>query len=342
MSVHHSTYDAFSMSAFIQDLDKILSGDAETLRHRTPFMYYADTYNLHKGGLAAVEDARYCASKLKGVKEHTNALWPVKKGPEWLIGDDAGWTHRSGLPGELNERRAFDREDNRPEGVAIYRKDTCLHLDELKSKHNVDASTILKAATSVFNARTTGQEHAVFCNLDNSRSWPFLEKWIADQLPNPLDIAGPTMGCTINILPVSSEETVLAFLARIQEDQKEQSTHANAPFSEIMNQLGEQEGQIIYDIARRQVFNWDPTLRTRMASTHKSLRLLGRQGWLDLGVFWNFGLLDNKTLVGFILYDDAHLRHIEAAKALDSVFEIVHWMTEPANWEKGLGKYRNS
>ena len=338
MSVHHSTYDAFSMSAFLQDFDAILNSDTNKLNRRIPFKLYADTYHMHKHGPAALDAVRYSVNRLKGIKKYHKSLWPTQKGPEWLTGDDSGWTYRNGQPGKPEDRKAFDREDNRPEGVAIYRKDKLACLGTLRETHSVEASTLIKAAVTIFNTEMTGQTQAIFCNLDNARKWPFLENWIADQLPNPLDIAGPTMEHTINILPIDAEETTVAFLSRIQDDQKEQSAHTTAPFSAIMNNLDKEDSLMIHDIGRRQVMNWDPTLRMRMSNAYRSLHLLGRQGWLDLGVFWNFGLLDEETLVSFIIYDDAHLRHVEASAALLRVVEIAQWMTAPENWQKRVGE----
>ena len=338
MSVHHSTYDAFSMSAFLQDFDALLNNETNKLESRIPFKLYTDTYHMHKHGPAGLEAVRYSVNRLKGIKKYTKALWPTQKGPEWFTGDDSGWTYRNGQPGKPEDRRAFDREDSRPEGVAIYRKDKWAHLDTLRETHSIEASNVIKAAVTIFNTEVTGQAQAIFCNLDHARKWPFLESWIADQLPNPLDIAGPTMEHTINILPVDPEETTVAFLIRIQDDQKEQSTYTTAPFSAIMKHLDEEEGLLVHDIGRRQVMNWDPTLRMRMTNAYRSLHLLGRQGWLDLGVFWNFGLLDEETLVSFIIYDDAHLRHEEASAALLRVVEIAQWMTVPENWQRRVGE----
>ncbi|KAI4089435.1 MAG: hypothetical protein LQ344_005437 [Seirophora lacunosa] len=321
MSVHHSTFDVFSMSAFVQDLEAILSGRTDQLRDRLPFKLYADAYHQHKTGLAAIEEIRYQANRLRGIANFTKCLWPAQKGPEWLIGNDHGWTYRNGEPGKTELRRAFDREEHRPEGVPPHRLDhTYVHLKHLKEEHDVDATSVFKAAVTLFNAEETGQQHAVFCNLDSARRWPFLEPWITDRLPNPLDIAGPTMSCTINVLPISEEEGCVEFLQRIQNDQMEQSAHATAPLSAVMQALGAEEGPMIHDIGRRQVFNWDPMTRARVGTqtSGRQLQLLGRQGWLDLGVFWNFGLVNDETILGYVLYDDAHLRYAEAERALTS------------------------
>ena len=279
MSVHHSTYDAFSMSAFLQEFDGILNNNTNKLNGRVPFKLYADMYHMHKHGPAALDAVRYSVNRLKGIKKYEKALWPTQNGPEWLTGDDSGWTYRNGQPGKPEDRRAFDREENRPEGVAVYRKDKLACLSTLRDTYSIDASTVIKAAVTIFNTEVTGETRAIFCNLDNARKWPFLESWIADQLPDPLNIAGPTMEHTINIVPVDPEETTVTFLSRIQDDQKEQSTHTTAPFLAIMSDLDEEDGLMVHDIGRRQVMNWDPTLRMRMSNAYKSLHLLGRQGW---------------------------------------------------------------
>ncbi|KAL8821854.1 MAG: hypothetical protein Q9223_000152 [Gallowayella weberi] len=132
MTVHHSTFDAIFMSAFIQDFDAILAGDSKQLMEHGPFQLYAGTYHLHKHGTAALENVRYRANRLKVVKAYTEALWPVQKGPEWLIGNDHRWTYRSGLPGGSH-----------------LRQHTYALLAALKQKHNLDASSIFKAAVTL-------------------------------------------------------------------------------------------------------------------------------------------------------------------------------------------------
>lgn len=83
-------------------------------------------------------------------------------------------------------------------------------------------------------------------------------------------------------------------------------------------------------------------MRTRPSETSESRELLGRRGWLDCGFFWNFGLQDSDKLVGFVLYDDAHVRNHEAKAALDRVFAIVRWMGVPENWSKTIREVERS
>ena len=362
LSINHPAYDAFSLGMFFEDLDLLLQDDTPVLEDRVPFKLFADTYYLHQGGAAARASIDLQVKRLKGISKLSQALWPVAQGPEWLHGNDTGWTRQDGRPGHPGSRLSFDKEENRPEGRSIWRKDTIPSLAKLKGDRSIEASTLVKAAIALYNTEVTGHPHAIFCNLEAGRAWPFLESWIADSLPNPMKIAGPTLVCSINAIAVEdAAECVGALLSRMQRDQARLSEHAHAPFSVVKRELGELDGAVMDDVGRRQVYNWDPSRSARRHRHHdttttttttsartstfnnkgpisSSLELLGRQGWPDYGFFWNFGLEDEETLVGFVMYDDAHLRHAEAKAALDRVVAIVAWMAEPGNWTAGIGR----
>ncbi|KAL8798047.1 MAG: hypothetical protein Q9182_007000 [Xanthomendoza sp. 2 TL-2023] len=340
LSINHTAYDAFSLRMFFEDLDLHLSHDAPDLEDRVPFKLFADTYHLHQSGAAASASIDFQVKRLKGISQLSDAFWPVAQGPEWLHGNDAGWTTYTGRPGRPGERLSYDREENRPEGRSIWRKDTIPSLAGLKIDRSIEPSILVKTAIALYNTEVTSQQHAVFCNLEAGRSWPFLEAWIADRLPNPMKIAGPTVACTINVIPVDKSASVGALLRRTQEEQTQLSEHAHAPISVVKQQLGERDGRVMDDVGRRQVFNWDPSRRRSKALA--SLETLGRQGWPDYGFFWNFGLQDERTLVGFVMYDDAHLRQAQAKAALDRVVAIVQWMAEPRNWETAVGNVGSS
>lgn len=342
LSIHHSCFDAFSLAIFFEDLGPALTDDDPTLESRVSFKLFADTYCLHRSGTVAARHVRFQVDRLKGIWKLSKALWPIANGPEWFTGSDQGWADSNGRPGRLGERLAFDREEQRPEGVSLWRKDKVPSLQNFKLERAVDISVLVKAAVAIFNREKTGQNHALFCNLDAGRTWPFLEPWIADRLPNPIGIAGPTLTSTINIVALDPSEAIDTFLRRVQRDQVEQSAHAHAPSLAVKQQLGERDGGFVDDLHRRQIFNWDPSMRTRPSEKRDDRELLGRRGWIDCGFFWNFGLQGDDNLVGFVLYDDAHLRYGEAKAALDRVFAIVRWMAEPENGTKAVGAVERS
>lgn len=340
LTINHTAYDAFSLSMFFEDLDIHLSHAAPDLEDRVPFKLFADTYHCLQSGAAALASINFQVKRLKGLSKMLDALWPVAQGPEWLVGNDSGWKTRNGRLGRPGERLSFDREEDRPKGLAIWCKETIPSLARLKTDRSIDASTLVKAAIARYNTEVTSQQYAIFCNLEAGRAWPFLETWVADRLPNPMNIAGPTLAYTINIIAVDHSESVGVLLHRTQEEQIQLSKHARAPFSAVKQRLGERDGRVMDDVGRRQVFNWDPS--RRMSKKLVSLECLGRQGWPDYGFFWNFGLQDEHTLMGFVMYDDAHLRHAEAKAALDRVFAIVKWMAEPHNWATNVGSLGSS
>lgn len=255
LTIYHLTFDAFSMAMFYEDFGLALNHGTSTLQTRVPFKVFADTYYLHQPGTAAAKDVRFQVDRLKGIWKMSRALWPVASGSEWFTGSDRGWTDASGRPGRPGERLAFDREERRPEGLSLWRKDIIPSLEKFKLERAVDVSVLVKAAVALFNTEMTGQDHVLFCNLEAGRTWPFLEPWIADRLPNPMSIAGPTLTSTINNFALDPLEPIGAFLQRVQVDQVEQSAHAHAPFLAVKQQLGERDGSIVDALCRRQIFN---------------------------------------------------------------------------------------
>lgn len=278
---------------------------------------------------------------MKGLSKHSQSLWPIAKSPRWLGGgDDRGWTISDGRFGRPEERLSFDKEEGRPRGIAIRREEKIPSLVNFKAKRSIEVSTIVNAAMALFNVEVMGQQHAIFANLDAARAWPFLETWITQRLPNPMNIAGPTIACTINCIPVDGSMEVGKLLQQMQEDQVKLSEHAHAPWSIMKQQMSVRDGRTMDDVARRQVFNWQ-ALHRPTKKRFSFLEHLGGKGWRDYGVFWQFGLTDEQTLSGMLGYDDAHLRHGEAQAALDRTFEIIQWLLEPMNWSRPVEAMRN-
>ena len=314
---------------FAEDFEALLNGHSP---ERVPFKLFADTYHLHSSGPSAMKSVRFEVKRLKGLSKHSQSLWPIAKSPGWLGGgDDRGWTAYDGRVGRPEERLSFDTEEGRPRGIAIRREEKIPSLVTLKAERSVEMSTVVKAAIALFNVEATGQRHAIFANLDAARTWPFLEPWIAERLPNPMNIAGPTIACTINCIPIDGSTVVSDLLQQMQEDQVKLSEHAHAPWSIMKQQISVRDGHVMDDVARRQVFNWQAPRRPPKRR-FSFLEHIGGKGWPDYGTYWQFGLTDEHTLSAMLGYDDAHLRHGEAQAALDRTLEIILWLLEPLNW----------
>jgi hypothetical protein len=57
----------------------------------------------------------------------------------------------------------------------------------------------------------------------------------------------------------------------------------------------------------------------------------------NVGILWNCGMVDQETFQMTASYDDAHLRKVEVEEAVEKLFDIARWITEPGNWEVVVG-----
>ena len=56
-----------------------------------------------------------------------------------------------------------------------------------------------------------------------------MEPWIASQLPNPMSVAGPTLGWTFDFISIKPTDTAAELLQRIAANQKLDTEHCHAP-----------------------------------------------------------------------------------------------------------------
>ena len=156
------------------------------------------------------------------------------------------------------------------------------HIAALKAR-NIDPVIVVKTAIALFNVQQTGQQYAIFSNLDAGRSWPFMPRWIP--LPPAMSIDGPTMEWTGNMIKILKEETVEHLLNRIRDDQAELSSHAHAPWFKVLDGLGA-EGPDLITALGRQCFNWDISLQYLDGNNYSdvdltSLKVIERVDWPD-------------------------------------------------------------
>jgi len=153
-------------------------------------------------------------------------------------------------------------------------------------------------ALALFNIQRTGQEYAIFNNLNAARSWPFMPSWVP--LPPPMSIdgklchsknhcsdntlitpfAGPTFRKTVNMLHIPHDETINVLLGRIRDDQDELNQHVHAPLFRILEGLGD-EAPFLTNAILRQSFNWDFSLRYRNKNNVDDLTIMKRMGRCD-------------------------------------------------------------
>ena len=205
-------------------------------------------------------------------------------------------------------------------------------LQTLRSTHAIEPFTLVKAAIALLNVSQTKQPRAVFSSTEAGRKWPFMELWIASHLPNPLSVAGPTLGWTFDFVPVDHGDTAGQLLRRIAASQKSDSEHCHAAWDSIIGDLGPERGQLMQDIAARQLVSWDPSTQRRAQAKSQqqrsSLELQSRGLFLNYGLFWDFGLESPTRIAAFALYDDVHLVRGEVQGFLELIEGFVKWLAD--------------
>jgi acyl carrier protein len=338
MTINHAVFDAVSISAFLDDLEELLAGDRVELRSLIQYNVFADMYDLHKGGLAGQISKSYQLDKLQHLDGIEPCLWPPTRGCGYMIGNDAGWRHPDGSPGRTMERVGRDGVVGTERGEPVTGTFDVSGLRWLKSSRGIEPFVLIKAALAIFNVSQTKQPRAVFSSPEAGRNWPFMEPWIASQLPSPMDVAGPTLGWAFDFIDVQPSMTVGELLQQVAEAQKLNTEHCHAPWKTIIRELGPQRGDLIHDMAARQVVSWDPSTSRRAQTQQRLLEQLDRQAFLDYGLFWNFGLEGSTRITAFAIYDDVHLERSEVDAALQSVQRLIEKLSESGNWNQLVNK----
>lgn len=336
LAVNHAVFDAVSISQFLDDLEDMLAGTSTEPRSLIPHSVFADMYHLYKDGAAGKASMNYQMDKLQQLDSIEACLWPPLKGPGFMIGNDAGWRHWDGSPGEPADRVSHDEAAGKRKGEPVTRSFELPGLQTLKASHGIEPFAVVKAALAIYNVSQTKWRRAVFSSTEAGRKWPFMESWIASQLPSPMDVAGPTLGWAFDLIDVEPSTIAGELLHRVIEAQKLNTEHCHAPWASIIRDLGPKRGALIHDIAARQVVAWDPTTKRRAQSRYRFLELLDRQAFLDFGLFWNSGLETPARIAAFAMYDDVHMERKEVEDALGRVQVLMEWLSEAGSWDRNV------
>jgi hypothetical protein len=178
----------------------------------------------------------------------------------------------------------------------------------------------------------------VFKTTSAGRTWPFLEDWIAQSLPHPLGIAGPCLTYSIDCIAIGRDQGVEEFLRAVQASEEMDRSYPHAPWVSIRERLDQTAREVFDAVSRRQTFNWDPSTKSRHTNARPALKTLARLGFIDVGFWWNFGVVAGDEVAGFALYDDVHLVNAQANDALARVFVLAQLLVMKDSWEKTLGQ----
>lgn len=278
ITLNHSVFDALFAYAWYSEVDMLIQSPEAIPIPSTPFKLFADMHQQYQDSSLALSDINFHIRRLRGISRFTEALWPPKRAPGWMVGNDEGskdFTARNSIRKKLNLN-----SQPRP---SLTRAQDFSDIERIRSQYLVQAPIVAKAAIALFNVIQTGQPFAIFRNMDAGRKWPFIPGWITVRLPPAMSISGPTLTWTMNMIQIKPKETCGELLTRISQDQKALSSHAHAPWYKILNGLGEDEGRIAKEAAMRQTFNWDVSLKflDSKLENYSTLEPIGRMDWPD-------------------------------------------------------------
>ncbi|KAF2758868.1 acetyl-CoA synthetase-like protein [Pseudovirgaria hyperparasitica] len=307
----HTMLDASYGRLLLEDIERVCGGLSPN--PHVDYKLWADCYYSFRDSPQALAATKYHIRQLADLSAHRNALWPPRS--SWMYS-------RASHDGY---RYAFD----------------CPGIITLRKRNPVlTPSAIFKSALVLLNVSQTGHSHALFSNMESARTaFPFLPASMA-QLPqlDPIEVAGQCMTSVINLISLRDHETLLAFLARIQDDQTNSIRYAEAPWHGVMDGLND-AGHLLPEVLCHQIFNWVPELLTlNDTDTFDNFRVVDTFNGpvIGLGLTAAFG---GKTGVAAAI----HLRGIgtslEEKKRLATKFEsLLMWLVNEANWSKGMGE----
>lgn len=347
---NHAVFDNMSGNLLFEDLitalKKKLTPESitPTLGHSS-FKQYADQYYLKRERAGAKAAIKWHVDRLSGISSLKGALWPKQRAPGWFKGADQGWKNDDGSLGDPTLRTPLDPENDRFGLDGLTRSVYAPGLALLRERHNIKPYAVLKAAVALFNTHTTGYPTALFANLEAARYWPWISEDEQKALPNPLGIAGPMFEVVVNRIDTTNKsETVLNFLARIQDDQEQLSKNSHVPLFDLLAALPSDDAEVVREIMDRQIWNWPAIIQSHAQPAPSqidnkeriSFTKLTRAAYDDVGLAWTCGLWDKETFYLNASYDDCQLSKNDAFKALGEVLSAATWLV--GNLENTLGE----
>lgn len=320
----HAAIDASYAQIYSEDFDRALTGSTNLHEH-LDYKIWADSYYSLRTSPEARAGTKWHLTRLKTIASHKKALWPPTP-------------NRSKYDPTVQETEDGYQTSFEAPKIPLLRK----------ANPNLTAVIILKAALALLNIHRTGHTHALFANLEAARtSFPFLPKSLQDTGKwEATDVAGPTISSAINLIPITNpSETVLDFLARMQEDQKNLTKYASTPWREIMSSLSlnnKDTGDLIPQVTTTQIFNWVPGFGTTGTDPYANFRLVNAVVRPLIGLAVNAGLGGEKGCTVFLHLRGDAMGVGELRRFAGELERIVLWVCEGANWGRKVGEFGES
>ncbi|GAB7361784.1 hypothetical protein MBLNU230_g1828t1 [Neophaeotheca triangularis] len=331
---HHSCFDATSLSYFIETIEDLLDGKLET--PRTSYKLWADTYFSGRNGHFAQAGAKYLADKFEGFASCKRSIVPRPRAPCFFEGDDSGWIDpNTNRPGDPTLRTPLESNGMAIGNAGLTHLLSLPGLTQLRESHGIAAHIVLKAALALANTTWTSTNTAYFRSLQSGRQWPFLPTAVSAHLPSAVDVAGPTLQTTANLIHLTDPaETLGSFLRRLATDQALTTQYECTPLSSALALTTPADRAALLDVGLCQLFNWLPS---RRHLDFKKLQQVQNEMNADTGLHWDFSSRDTQNVELFVRWDGCHLRRAEVEGMVADVEAAAAWVSEVGNWESLLG-----
>lgn len=338
IATNHAAYDNISIHSWAEDLQRIINGN--TIAIRTPFKMFVDAYYVYHDSLPAKQARDYHRQLFERTEVGPKALWPAGDGlvAKALVALTTS-PEKPVLPNNTPGRG--DRLLSGHGAGILEQTLHCPNLTKTRFSQDLSPAIIAKMAISLFNSYMTGQPHAILTMLMAGRIWPFISSCIAEHLPSPYDIAGPTLASVVDVIRVDrqAQEEIGQLYTRMEAEQKQSSRYQHIPRS-MQPQLNDDSRGMRME-AMRQVFNWIPGRHGKEVNASSGLHAVGIPGHDNdppAGVVWICKLVDSETLSVRLRWNSSLFAEEEAASFVEMVFHIVEWICEPENWQEKIEK----
>lgn len=285
------------------------------------YKIWADSYYSLRTSLEARAETEWHLAGLRNLGTHRKAIFPPMKPPV------PGFIHH-----EVAEVDGLLHQFDAPDFYALR-----------KQYRNISHPIVLKSAHALLNVHITSHTHALFSNLEAARTtFPFIPK--ALHTPGDFeatDVSGPCFESVINLIEIRPDEKVIEFIQRMQDEQNNLTTYASAPWSEIMKALGPEDGKIMPEMVRTQVFNRVPGMGTTGTNPNQHFEMLVAAVRPAVGLAVNAGMGGPEGLTVFMhlrgtYVDEEREKTLIHARKLE---KTTQWIMREENWEAEVGGF---
>lgn len=298
--------DASFFRLVLQDLEIVLGNPNAELQPHLDYQIWSESYQALRYSPRATLDVNGHVKRLTGIHKHRQALYPKAALP--IEPDPLGFTF------------GFDAS-----GL----------LDIKAINPDIGAAVVLKAALALVNVSRTGYTHAIYNNFEAGRGrFPFLSSSMDNAELEGADVGGPTMQIVTNLIEVDGQETALAFVTRLNDDQRELSKRCHAPLARIIEVLNAENpgaGDIIVEMQHTQFMTWVPGI----LGDYEQLKVgtIVARSIAGLIVAAGIGGPKSTTYMINLRLDFANYPRGEVAALAKDLEKTVLWLTDKDNFD---------